>query len=81
MRRRRNGEDVWTPIFEALNLPFIAEFTPFLFGWNDARLSLQCYLQEAGMPEASLPVAEERMQEENPTGIRQGSNKGDTFME
>jgi hypothetical protein len=65
VRQRRNGEDVWTPIFEALNLPFIAEFTPSDFGWNGARLSLQSYLEEAGMPEASLPIAEERMQGEN----------------
>jgi hypothetical protein len=62
VRQRRNGEDVWTPIFAALNLPFIAEFTPDNFGWNGARLSLQSYLEEAGMPEVSLPIAEERLQ-------------------
>ena len=62
VRQRRNGEDVWTPIFEALNLPFIAEFTPDDFGWNGVRLSLQSYLKEAGMPEVSLPIAEERIQ-------------------
>ena len=65
VRQRHNGEDVWTPIFEALNLPFIAEFTPFDFGWNGVRLSLQSYLEEAGMPEVSLPIAEERMQAES----------------
>jgi hypothetical protein len=65
VRQRRNGEDVWTPIFEALNLPFIAEFTPSDFGWNRARQSLRSYLAEAGMPEASLPIAEERMNGEN----------------
>ena len=32
VRQRRNGEDVWTRIFEALNLPFIAEFTSVDFG-------------------------------------------------
>jgi hypothetical protein len=71
VRQHRNGEDVWTPIFEALNLPFIAEFTPSVFGWNGVRLSLQSYLKEAGMPEVSLPIAEERMQGENRIGVAQ----------
>src|SRR5208283_5634732 len=71
VRQHRNGEDVWTPIFEALNLPFIAEFTPSVFGWNGVRLSLQSYLKEAGMPEVSLPIAEERMQGENRMGVAQ----------
>ncbi len=69
VRRRRNGEDVWTPIFEALNLPFIAEFTPSDFGSNGVRLSLQSYLEEAGMPEVSLPIAEERMRGDDRTGF------------
>jgi hypothetical protein len=69
VRQRRNAEDVWTPIFEALNLPFIAEFTPTVFGWNGARLSLEDYLAEAGMPEVSLPIAEERTQGEKQKGI------------
>ncbi len=71
VRQRRNGEDVWTPIFEALNLPFIAEFTPVDFGWNGARLSLEAYLEEAAMPEVSLPIAEERIQGENRSGVAQ----------
>jgi hypothetical protein len=54
----------------SLNLPFIAEFTPFLLGWNGARVSLQSYLKEAGMPEAPLPIAEERMQGEKLTDGR-----------
>jgi hypothetical protein len=71
VRQRRNGEDVWTPIFEALNLPFIAEFTPVDFGWNGARLSLEAYLEEAAMPEVSLPIADERIQGENRSGAAQ----------
>jgi hypothetical protein len=71
VRRRRNGEDVWTPIFEALNLPFIAEFTPVDFGWNGARLWLEAYLEEAGMPRVSLPIAEERMLGDNRMGAAQ----------
>jgi len=69
VRQRRNAEDVWTPIFEALNLPFIAEFTPVDFGWNGARLSLESYLEEAAMTEVSLPIAEERIQGENQSGV------------
>ena len=69
VRQRRNAEDVWTPIFEALNLSFIAEFTPTVFGWNGARLSLEDYLEEAGMPKVSLPIAEERTQGEKQKGI------------
>jgi hypothetical protein len=65
VRRRRNGEDVWTPIFEALNLPFIAQFTPSMSGWHKVRLSLHSYLQAAGMQEVSLPIAEERMHAES----------------
>ena len=71
VRQQRNGEDVWTPIFEALNLPFIAEFTPSDFGWNGVRLSLQSYLEEAGMPEVSLPIAEERVRRDDRTGFAQ----------
>jgi AAA domain/Ankyrin repeats (3 copies) len=69
VRQRRNGDDVWTPIFEALNLPFIAEFTPAVFGWNSVRLSLENYLKEAGMSEVLLPIAEERMQDKNQSHI------------
>jgi hypothetical protein len=59
------------PIFEALNLPFIAEFTPSVFGWNSVRLSLQSYLKEAGISDVPLPIAEERMQGENRMGVAQ----------
>ena len=68
----RHGDDgAWTPIFQALNLPFVAEFTPSEFGWNGVRLSLQSYLKEAGMLEVSLPIAEERMQGESRIGVAQ----------
>jgi hypothetical protein len=70
VRQRRDGEDVWTPIFEALNLPFIAEFTPVVFGWSGIRFSLETYLKEARMSGVSLPIAEERMQGENRRATR-----------
>jgi hypothetical protein len=75
VRRRRHGEEVWTPIFEALNLPFIAEFTSFGPGWNGVRLSLNAYLKEAGLPEVSLPIAAARTQGENRMGVAQGGRK------
>jgi len=58
VRQRRHGEDVWTPIFEALNLPFIAEFSVPDFGWKRPRSSLHAYLEEAGMPPVATPIAQ-----------------------
>jgi len=56
---RHGGEGVWTPIFQALNLPFIAEFaevTEFLSVWP----ALSDYLQQAGLSPATTPIAAER---------------------
>lgn len=71
VRRRRDGADVWTPIFEALNLPFVAEFAPSLYRWNSVRLSIQSYLKEAVMSGVSLPIAEEQVNDESRTSHRQ----------
>lgn len=60
VRRHLNGEDSWVPVFGALNLPFIAEFTPDV-GWRTARPALDTYLAEAGMVPAALPIASERL--------------------
>lgn len=70
VRRRLNGEEAWTPIFEALNLPFIGEFTPADFGWNGVWISLQAYLAEASLPARPIPIAEERLQGEKMNGRR-----------
>jgi len=56
---RHGGDGAWTPIFQALNLPFIAEFTEVM-GWNSARPALDDYLQEAGLAPATIPIAAER---------------------
>jgi hypothetical protein len=52
----RGGEEVWVPIFETLNLPFIAEFTPE-FAWGSGRTALHAYLTEAAMPAVGQPIA------------------------
>ncbi|HWG06161.1 MAG TPA: UvrD-helicase domain-containing protein, partial [Beijerinckiaceae bacterium] len=75
VRRHRNGEDVWIPIFEALNLPFIAEFTSVGPGWNSVRPSIDAYLAEAGMPAVSVPIAMERGLGEKKTGVAQSARK------
>ena len=49
------GEQSWQPIFAALNLPLIAEFsTPY------SRNNLNAYLASAGLPACSVPVMAER---------------------
>jgi hypothetical protein len=56
---RHGGEGEWMPIFQALNLPFIAEFaevTEFLSVWP----ALNDYLEQAGLPPATTPIAAER---------------------
>ncbi|WP_416574476.1 AAA family ATPase [Niveispirillum sp. KHB5.9] len=55
VRWQRNGEETWVPIFQALNLPFIAEFTPAAY-WGSARDALEDYLQEAAMPPATAAI-------------------------
>ena len=54
VRRQRDGEEVWVPIFAALNLPFIAEFT---LNEGGVRSALQTYLAEAQMPAVAMPIA------------------------
>ncbi len=55
----RHGIDQWTPIFQALNLPFVAEFAEVM-AWNNGWLALLDYLQQAGLPTAPTPIAAER---------------------
>lgn len=56
---RQGGDGAWTPIFQALNLPFVAEFaevTDFISVWP----ALSDYLRQAGLPPAVNPIAAER---------------------
>jgi hypothetical protein len=54
-RRSSAGEEFWQPVFAALNLPLIGEFsTPY------SRSSLNEYLMAAAMPSCPVPVMAER---------------------
>lgn len=74
VRRRQNGEDIWAPIFAALNLPFIAEFTA-VSRWISVWPALNTYLAEAGIPEVPIPIATERMRGEERAGTVQSEYK------
>jgi len=56
----RHGADEWMPIFQALNLPFIAEFAE-VTDWNNSWQALLDYLRQAGLPPAPNPIAAERV--------------------
>ena len=49
------GEQLWRPVFAALNLPLIAEFSA-----QYSRSALNEYLASAGMPACPLPIMAER---------------------
>jgi hypothetical protein len=53
--RSGEGEESWRPVFAALNLPLIGEFsTPY------SRSYINEYLESAGMPACSVPIMAER---------------------
>jgi hypothetical protein len=62
VRRRQGEEEIWMPVYAALNLPLINEFSR----QNDWRLAgrhpeaIDSYLTLAGLPQRSLPIATER---------------------
>jgi len=59
VRRRLNDEDQWIPVFVALNLPLINEFS-----YDNGRVniadSIEQYLSLAGLPKRTIPIAAER---------------------
>jgi len=55
VRRREGGQEVWVPIYEALNLPLINEFA-----WDAVWPRIDAYLALAGLPERNVPIAAER---------------------
>jgi hypothetical protein len=59
VRRRLGDEEQWTPIFAALNLPLINEFSVDN-GWQSVSASVDDYLSLAGMPKRTIPIAAER---------------------
>ena len=62
VRRRQGEEEIWQPVFAALNLPLINEFArqyafePYL-GWN----RIEQYCAMANMPKPAVPIAVERV--------------------
>ncbi|SPS02810.1 ankyrin repeat domain-containing protein [Cupriavidus taiwanensis] len=56
VRRREGGQEVWAPIYEALNLPLINEFA-----WDAAWPRIDTYLALAGLPERNDPIAAKRL--------------------
>ncbi|TAK71788.1 MAG: hypothetical protein EPO19_04010 [Betaproteobacteria bacterium] len=59
VRRRQGDEELWTPIYAALNLPLINEFSRE-DGWESVWDRIAAYLALAGMPERTIPIAAER---------------------
>lgn len=58
--RRRQGEDEsWIPIYAALNLPLINEFSR-TDDWEDVSRWIDKYLAWAGLPACTTPIAAER---------------------
>ncbi len=55
VRRRQEGQEVWVPIYEALNLPLINEFA-----WDSVWSRIDTYLALAGLAERKVPIAAER---------------------
>ncbi len=55
VRRKAGGEERWMPVFEALNLNYVAEFAREQV-WD----RIDEYLQMAGLPARSVPIAAER---------------------
>ncbi|MBI3372477.1 MAG: hypothetical protein HY017_12090 [Betaproteobacteria bacterium] len=59
VRRRQGDEELWTPIYAALNLPLINEFA-YEDGWESVGDRIAEYLTLAGLPERTTPIAAER---------------------
>jgi Viral (Superfamily 1) RNA helicase/Ankyrin repeat len=59
VRRRQGDEELWTPIYAALNLPLINEFSRD-DAWESVWERIAQYLAMAGLPERTIPIAAER---------------------
>lgn len=59
VRRRHDGDETWTPIYAALNLPLINEFAVD-DDWDGVGDKIAAYLSLADMPERLIPVMGER---------------------
>ena len=59
VRRRQGDEDRWMPLYAALNLPLINEFS-YDNGWESVVDPINEYLTLAGLPKCTTPIAAER---------------------
>jgi hypothetical protein len=59
VRCRTGDGERWTPIYTALNLPLINEFS-FDNGWESVSEAIDNYLALAGLPKRTIPIAAER---------------------
>jgi hypothetical protein len=59
VRRRQGDEDRWIPLYAALNLPLINEFS-FDNGWESVADPINDYLTQAGLRKCTTPIAAER---------------------
>ena len=61
VRVRRGDEECWTPIYVALNLPLINEFS-CADDWDEIPEAIDHYLTMSGLPKRTTPIAAERME-------------------
>lgn len=59
VRCRTGDSEHWTPIYTALNLPLINEFSVDN-GWESVSDAIDNYLALAGLPKRTIPIAAER---------------------
>ena len=58
--RRGQGEDAcWMPIYQALNLPLINEFS-YVSEWDDMSKAIEYYMEKGGLGKRTVPVTMER---------------------
>lgn len=60
VRRRQGDEEIWQPIYEALNLPLINEFALPDDGWEPVGDRIAEYLSMAGLAARTIPIPAER---------------------
>lgn len=61
VRRCQGEEEIWQPIYVALNLPLINEFaSDFLFGTETVWDRIGKYCAMANLPKPAIPIAAER---------------------
>jgi len=76
VRSRQGGEELWTPIYGALNLPLINEFA-WENGWEGVGDRIAEYLAMAGLPERTIPLAAERAVARQEALIRERDRRED----